>query len=56
MYPVKVSYTQRWWATDTVRTQKGIHIYGCYYSTLSEWMCSSNASVKREPMLVQPRG
>lgn len=56
VYPVKVSYTQTWWARESVRTQKGITIYGCYYSTLSEWTCAVNSRVKREPDLVQPRG
>jgi hypothetical protein len=55
VYPVKVSYTQLWWSRESVRTQKGIAVYGCYYSTLSEWVCALNSSVHKEPMLVQPR-
>lgn len=55
VYPVKVTYTQHWWSKDSVRTQKGIAIYGCYFSTLSEWTCASNSSVKKDPPLVQPR-
>lgn len=56
VYPVKVSYTQRWWSRDSVSTQTGVAVYGCYYSTLSEWTCGLNARVHtQEPVLVQPR-
>lgn len=55
VYPVKVSYTQQWWSRDSVRIQKGIAVYGCYYSTLSEWTCALNSSLHKEPVLVQPR-
>ncbi len=55
VYPVQVSYTQTWWSRDSVRTMKGIAIYGCYYSTLAKWICGLNSSVKNEPMLTQPR-
>jgi hypothetical protein len=56
VYPVQVSYTQTWWSRESVRTQKGISIYGCYYSTLSQWTCAVNGRIKQDPPLVQPRG
>lgn len=55
VYPVQVSPRQTWWSRDSVRTAKGIAIYGCDDSTLSQWTCGLNSSVKKEPMLTQPR-
>jgi hypothetical protein len=55
VFPVQVTYTQRWWSSDRVLSMNGVAIDGCYDSTLSTWICSLNASVKKEPMLSQPR-
>ena len=55
VYPVQVSYTQIWWSRDSIRTMKGVAIYGCYYSTLSQWVCGLDNSIKNEPILTQPR-
>jgi hypothetical protein len=55
VFPVQVTYTQRWWSSDRVLSMNGVAIDGCYDSMLSTWICSLNASVKKEPMLSQPR-
>ena len=56
VYPIKVTAVQLWWTTDSVREQKWIKIYSCYYSTLDEWKCGLSERIKEWPSVTRPRG